>query len=107
MAARRNVGFTDIPLVSGRLIGPALRQQDSIAPAFLHPQESDQPTPPHKITPESILPNFQSSKTHKMSPHYNNDNIDSFDLSNSFNKVLNNCTVADERVRYFGLAIST
>ena len=33
-----------------------------------------------------------------MSQHYNNDNINSFNINNSFNKVLNNCTVAaDER----------
>ena len=32
-----------------------------------------------------------------MSQHYNNDNINSFNITNSFNKVLSNSTVADER----------
>ena len=57
----------EVPL-SHRLIGSGLRPQGfkpTIAPAFLNPQESHQPTLSHEITPEPILYNLQNGENPK------------------------------------------
>ena len=69
---------------------------------FLHAQELHQPTLPYKIAREPILYNPHNSENFKMSQPHINDNIsNSFNNTNSFNNVWNNCTVGDEKSEIF------
>ena len=89
-----------MPPVLRRLVGPRLRLQAStiaIVPAFLHSRGSHQPTLSHKITKEPIPYSFRSSKKRKMSQYRINDNINSFNVNNSFINFSNTNTVAEER----------
>jgi len=90
-----------VPL-SGGLIGPGLHPRHfkmAIAPRFSSPsKELPEHTPPDKITQEPILYNLQNREKFKMSQPPMADNINnSFNNSNSFNNVWNNCTVVDEK----------
>jgi len=59
-------------------------------------QELHRQTPQHKITQESSTAVFEATKYKKMSQHHISGNVDSFNIQDSFNKVWNNCTIADE-----------
>ena len=59
------------------------------------PLELHQPTLPHKITQKPSPTILKATQYIKMS-HNISRNINSFYINNSFNKVWNNCMVADE-----------
>ena len=65
------------------------------ASAFFAPLELHQPTLPHGVARKLSSTIFKPTKYTIMS-HTISGNIDSFNINNSFNKVWNNCTVADE-----------
>ena len=105
----RQLGFTSTRWIDWIETQPT-RLRRIIAPAFqvLHIQELHQATLSHKITPEPILHSIQTPKKYKMSQYHIKDNMNSFNTTNiSVNNVSNNYTVANEKSRNFGLAIST
>ena len=59
-------------------------------------QKLHQRTLQHKIPQESSSTTSKTTKNTIMSQHQTSGNIDSFNIKDSYNKVWNNCTIADE-----------
>jgi len=101
MTAQSHVGFTSIiARLSCQLIGQGFRPlgfKIAITPAYLLPLgiTSTNSTASNHSRAHPFQPSTQRKNT--MSQHHANENINnSFNNTNSFNNVWNNCTVVDE-----------